>query len=86
MNLPTEIELFRSDESFFVRYEYDEGESEWFDAKAGVGSPGYAPFVEIYEANFGDGWKTVDLFPDVDWPKYEDEVLGKVFELLGEAK
>ena len=32
-----------------VTFEHDPGESQWFDARAGVGSPGYAAYVEILE-------------------------------------
>ena len=30
-----------------VEFDFDRGESQWFDARAGVGSPGYGPSVEI---------------------------------------
>ena len=32
-----------------VSYDFDPGESQWFDARAGVGSPGYPAHVEIVE-------------------------------------
>ena len=31
----------------WVEFDYDRGEPQWFDAKAGVGSPGFPPSVEI---------------------------------------
>ena len=30
-----------------VEFDYDRGEPQWFDAKAGVGSPGFPPSVEV---------------------------------------
>jgi hypothetical protein len=36
-----------------VEYDYDRGERQWFDAKAGVGSPGYPPSVEVTLIDIG---------------------------------
>ena len=30
-------------------FDYDPGEEQWFDARAGVGSPGYPASLEVYK-------------------------------------
>ena len=61
IKVPEFIELFDSeDKPFRVRFDYDEGEDQWFDARAGVGSPGYPASVEVTEVDFGNGWQTVE--------------------------
>ena len=55
--LPEEFELYEGDRPVMVRFDYDLGEEQWFDARAGVGSPGYPPSLEITEINAGDGWE-----------------------------
>ena len=81
MKLPTELELWHEDTPFRVRFDYDRGEQQWFDARAGVGSPGYDPFVEITEVNFGAGWESPDAYPQINLDACEDEVLEKLAAL-----
>jgi hypothetical protein len=81
MKLPTELELWYGDIPFRVRFDYDRGEQQWFDVRAGVGSPGYDPSVSINEVNFGEGWKSPDAYPQLDMEKYENQVLEKIAEL-----
>ena len=51
-----------------VRYDADPGEEQWFDARAGVGSPGYPGGVAVTEVKVGDGQWTDDLEQfDADW-------------------
>lgn len=73
-NLPTEVELTQEGVKFSVRFEYDSGEKPWFDYRAGVGSPGSDPYVAITEVNFGDGWKDIETYPNIDFSIYEAEV------------
>ncbi len=44
---------FRGHEQAAVTFGYDPGEPQWFDARAGVGSPGYPPSVEWIEVSLG---------------------------------
>lgn len=82
MSLPTELEFFDADDNpYRVRFDYDRGEQQWFDARAGVGSPGYDPSVDVTEINFGDGWKTPDEVPGFDFAKCEEEVMDRLIEL-----
>ena len=81
MKLPTEMELWHEDTPFRVRFDYDRGEQEWFDARAGVGSPGYDPFVEITEVNFGAGWESPDNYPQLNLSRCEQEVMERLAEL-----
>lgn len=81
MKLPTEMELFEGDTQFRVRYDYDRGEQQWFDARAGVGSPGYDPSVCITEVNFGAGWESPDAYPQLDFAACEAEVMERLAEL-----
>lgn len=63
-----------------VRYDFEKGEAEWFDAKAGVGSPGYGPCVEIFEVNIGGDWQAPDAYPQLDITRMEQEILDFVLE------
>ena len=81
LKLPTELELCHNDQTFLVRFDYDRGEDQWFDARAGVGSPGYDPFVEITEVNFGQGWESPDKFPIEDVKRWEDIILDKLADI-----
>lgn len=49
MKLPPELTLDLYGNPVQVRLDHDHGESQWFDARAGVGSPGLDPCVEINE-------------------------------------
>jgi hypothetical protein len=79
--LPDEMELSHGDTTFKVRYDYDRGEEQWFDARAGVGSPGYDPFVEITEVNFGNGWQAPDMYPQFDANACAPEVMAKLADI-----
>ena len=64
------------DRPIAVRYEFDEGESEWFDAAAGVGNPGSDPKVEITEVQMHGGpWETPDTYPQLNLAAMEQEIL-----------
>ena len=86
MRLPTEMELWQDDMHFRVRYDYDRGEQQWFDARAGVGSPGYDPSVSINEVNFGNGWESPDVYPQLDLDACEAEVMEKLAALESEEQ
>jgi len=81
MKLPTEFELSDGITTFRVRFDYDKGEREWFDAKEGVGSPGYGPEANITEVNFGGGWMSPEVFPQLDLEACEVEILDKLAKI-----
>ena len=82
MKLPTEMEFFAPDDTpFRVRFDYDRGEEQWFDARAGVGSPGYDPSVSVTEVNFGAGWELPDVYPQLNLEQIEAEIMEKLAEL-----
>lgn len=82
MRLPTELEFFDADDNpYRVRFDYDRGEAQWFDARAGVGSPGHDPSVCVTEINLGDGWKSPAEVPGFDFDKCEQEVMERLTEL-----
>lgn len=82
MKLPTELELTTPDDvSFRVRFDYDRGEEQWFDARAGVGSPGYDPSVSITEVNFGDGWRSPEEYQSADVAEWEQKVMDRLVDL-----
>ena len=57
------------------------GEDQWFDARAGVGSPGYPPSVEITEVNFGAGWESPDVYPQLNLEACEQELMERLAAL-----
>lgn len=67
------------DKPFRVRFEYDPGEDQWFDAQAGVGSPGYPASVDLYEIDFGKGWEPIETYPQLN----TDQIEQKVWEEIG---
>jgi hypothetical protein len=81
MKLPTEMELWHEDTPFRVRFDYDRGERQWFDARAGIGSPGYDPSVSINEVNVGNGWESPETYPQLDIDACECEVMEKLADL-----
>ena len=86
MKLPPELELIHNDAPIRVRFDYDRGEAQWFDARAGVGSPGYDPYVVITEVNFGAGWDDPDKYDQKDVAAWEAEVMTKLAELESEEQ
>ena len=66
-----------NDRPIVVRYDFDEGEEQWFDAKAGVGSPGYEASVEICEVLLpGCDWMSSDApLPQVNLSAMRQEIL-----------
>ena len=85
MKLPTEMEVWHGDLAILVRFDYDRGESQWFDARAGVGSPGHDPCVDITECNVGSGWclphQLQESFDGLDFNKLEQQVMDRLIEL-----
>ena len=76
MKKQPEMEFFDSDDKpFLVRYDLDRGEDQWFDAKAGVGSPGYPPECCVTEVNFGNGWESPETYPQLNLEAIEVEIM-----------
>lgn len=78
-----ERKLFlHDDREVVVRYDYDKGEAQWFDAKAGVGSPGYPAEVVITEIDLGDGFVRFDTcgLPERTRDGLEDALLTKLID------
>lgn len=74
-NVPEFITLHdQNDLSFKVRFDYSPGEEQWFDARVGCGSPGYPACIEIYEVDFGEGWKPLEAYPQLNVKQMEAEV------------
>ena len=81
MELPTELQMWHADTEFRARFDYDPGETERFDAQAGVGNPGREPSVKIQEVNFGAGWESPAAHPHLDLALLEGEVMQKLADL-----
>lgn len=81
MKLPNELTVTHGDDEISVRFCYDPGERQWFDARAGVGSPGHDPFVEITEVKVGDAWVAPDDCAGLDIESLEQKVLERLGEL-----
>lgn len=82
INAPEFITLRDDDDlSFKVRFDYDPGEEQWFDARIGCGSPGYPACIEIYEVDFGNGWEPLEKYPELNVAQMEEEVLKAINDL-----
>jgi hypothetical protein len=85
-SIPDFITLFDDDDRpFKVRFDYDAGEEQWFDARAGVGSPGYPPGVEVYEVDFGHGWEPLETYPQLNIGALEQAVTDHIIEIESAA-
>jgi hypothetical protein len=84
MKLPPEITLDIYGDPVQVRFDYDPGESQWFDAGAGVGGPGWDPCAEINEINMGNGWLEPDDINENDLDALQDALMEKIGEMQQE--
>jgi hypothetical protein len=84
IKVPEFFVLFHEDTEFKARFDYYEGEEQWFDARAGVGSPGYPASVCLTEVDFGNGWKPLDAYPQLNVEACEQAIMDKI-DLLYEA-
>jgi hypothetical protein len=77
-----EIEVTYLGTRLKVRYDYDPGESQRFDAKAGVGSPGSDPCVEILEIHVHDDqWLCASCLNDEAREAIEEALMEKIAEM-----
>ena len=81
MKLPDHFEVYVDDKPVLVRFGYDPGEAQWFDARAGVGSPGYDPSVCVTEVNFGGAWELPDVYPQLNLAAIEQEISERIIAI-----
>lgn len=84
IKVPEFFVLFHEDTEFKAYFDYDEGEEQWFDARAGVGSPGYPPSVCLTEVDFGKGLEPVENYPQLNVAAVEQQIADKI-DALHEA-
>ena len=78
-----EREMFLSDDrEVIVRYDYSPAESQWFDARSGVGSPGCDAELCITEINLGNGFVSIDQsgLDDAEIERLEDRLMVDIAE------
>jgi hypothetical protein len=78
-----EREMFLSDDrEVIVRYDYSPGEDQWFDARAGVGSPGCDAELCITEINLGNGFVSIyqSGLDDAEIERLEDRLMVDISE------
>ena len=78
-----EREMFLSDDrEVIVRYDYSLEERQWFDARAGVGSPGCDAELCITEINLGNGFVSIDQsgLDDAEIERLEDRLMVDIAE------
>jgi len=84
IKVPEFFALFHEETEFKAYFDYDEGEEQWFDARAGVGSPGYPPSVCLNEVDFGKGLEPVENYPQLNVEAVKQEIMDKI-NVLHEA-
>ena len=75
--LPAHFVAYTQDDTeFWFRADYDAGEEQWFDARAGVGSPGYGPIADVTEVSFDAGktWEPPYTYPQLNLDALEEQV------------
>lgn len=78
-----ERDIFLSDDrEVIVRYDYSPAESQWFDARAGVGSPGCDAELCITDINLGNGFVSIDKsgLDDAEIERLEDRLMVDIAE------
>jgi hypothetical protein len=88
MKLPG-LKVFYGDAEVPCRYDYDPGEEQWFDARQGVGSPGYPAEVSVTEVYVGGEWVDAGNFgidQCKDWEQQIDDQLVEHFEAENAAR
>lgn len=83
MKLPKEAPhymIFIRDIEHKVTFDFDPGESQWFDARAGVGSPGYGPELQITEID-----PPIEL-TEAEAEAVEQEIMDRIIEDSREAE
>ena len=82
MKLPTELIIDVDGLQMHFRYDADPGEDQWFDARAGVGSPGCPPSVMVTEVSLdGVTWNDPEMYPQLNMEVIEQEIMDKLADL-----
>lgn len=81
IKIPEFVELEDSYVKLRVRFDYDAGEDQWFDAKAGVGSPGHPASIEVTAVDFGRGWESPETYPQLNIEACEQEIMDTITRL-----
>ena len=83
-----ERDMYLSDDTVvIVRYDYSPAENQWFDARAGVGSPGSDAELYITEINLGNGFVSIDQsgLDDAEIERLEDRLMVDIAEEESES-
>jgi hypothetical protein len=75
---PPYYKVFVRDVEVKAYFDFDPGEEQWFDGKAGVGSPGYPPSLELDHVE-----PAMELTPE-EVDAVEQELMGKITEAQNE--
>ena len=81
IKVPAFFTLWHEDTEFKASFDYDPGEDQWFDARAGVGSPGYPAIVCINEVDFGNGWEQLEKYPQLNLDACEQQIMDEIDKL-----
>ena len=77
MSLP-ELTVTLNDQQLPCRYEHDPGEDQWFDAKQGVGSPGYPSETYVTSVLYGGLWTDAEDFPEAQRDKWHQQIIDQL--------
>jgi hypothetical protein len=85
-----ERKMYLSDDrEVIVRYDYSPAERQWFDARAGVGSPGCDAELCITEINLGNGFISIDQSglddAEIEIERLEDRLMVDISEEESES-
>jgi hypothetical protein len=81
ISVPKFFTLYHEDAEFKAAFDYEEGEEQWFDARAGVGSPGYPASVSLNEVDFGKGWEPLETYPQLNVDACEQQIMEEIDRL-----
>jgi hypothetical protein len=69
-----ELTVTLNDQELPCRFDYDPGEDQWFDARQGVGSPGYPASVVVTSVLHLGLWTDVENFTQEQRDKWDQQV------------
>lgn len=81
MKIPPHLPVTIGDAKGLAFFDYDRGEEQWFDARAGVGNPGYPASVSINEIHFFGETILPETLSEETLQRMEQEIIDQIVEL-----
>jgi hypothetical protein len=74
MKVPEHLIVTLRDQEVRVWFDFDPGEDQWFDARAGVGSPGYPASIDNISLDLDNTTKSDWVLTDAELEDAEQQI------------